>query len=165
MHVLNEDRISQIDELAIRSELKQLFAGTLQIGPFQEYLEQPSNFYSQGWPDKPGNWTTFSERKLLPLWQHSEKLYALDLNSNPHECISWYAECPNEYETIRSIDNAIFEMIVLHVWEYGGDRQEANEAIVFAELVGLPNIDGLRTLLSNYAECTEVMIQGYRSSL
>jgi hypothetical protein len=79
--------------------------------------------------------------------------------------VTFNIECPGEYELLDSIDQAIFKMIELHTWEFGGEEQEINEAIEFAEKVKLPNVSGLTNLFAQYMECTEEMIAEFRQSL
>ncbi len=165
MHISQEQRSEYIDPLAIRDELKQLLNGKLELGPFQDYFSEPTYFYSQGYPDNPGNWPTFTNRTLLPLWQWDDTIYALDVSGDLAEVVSWDIECPEEYQIAPSLDAAIFDMIDLHVWEYGGDEQEAAEAMQFAKHIALPNITQLAALLANVEETSEETIAEYRSSL
>lgn len=165
MHISQEQRSEYIDPLAIRDELKQLLNGKLELGPFHDYFSEPTYFYSQGYPDNPGNWPTFTNRTLLPLWQCDDTIYAFDVSCDSGEVISWYIECPDEYRIAPSLDAALFDMIDLHVWEYGGGEQEAAEAMQFAEQVALPNIVQLAALLADVEETSEEAIAKYRSSL
>lgn len=165
MHIERPQRADRINGLAIRDELKRLFTAQLEIGPFAEYFAEPSLFYSQGAPDSPGNWAALSDRTLLPLWEHHDKIYAVDLSARPTAVISWWTECPEESTVASSFDAAVFDMIELHVWEYGGGEEEAGEAVQFAEEILLPNIEQLRTLLADVESCTEEMIIDYRSRL
>ena len=165
MHVPEQLRAECVDRLAIRDELKRLLNGTLEAGTFRDYFSEPSYFDAQGYPATPGNWLTFANRKLLPLWQHDDKIYAIDVASDPTEVISWYIEHPDEYEIAPSIDAAIFDMIELHVREYGGGEQEAAEAMQFAKQIALPNVANLATLLGDVERSSEEMIAEFRNSL
>ncbi len=134
-----------------------------ELGAFSRYFELPQYFYSKGYPENPGDWPELGNRELLPLWEFSEEIYALDLLSN--KLVFFKIECPSDYESLDSIDQAIFKMIELHTWELGGEEKEINEAIEFAKRVKLPNISGLTELFAKYVECTEKMITGFRQSL
>lgn len=163
MHIECHQRFEFINGLKIRNELKQLLTGRLQLGPFADYFTEPSNFYLQGYPDQPGNWPAFAELMLLPLWQHQEEIYAADVGTE--RVVAWYIECPEEYRVVASLDTAVFDMIELHVWEYGGGEKEANEAIHFAEQIALSNVDQLRRLLADFENCSDERIAEYRSGL
>ncbi len=165
-HTRYQERVERINGLAVRQEVKQLLTGLLEVGPFQEYFAEPSYFYAQGYPHSPGSWPTFGDRKLLPLWQHCEKLYALDVGTDHPELLSWYIESPEEFTVIPSVDTALFDMIVLHVWEFGGEEQEALEAMHFARQIRLPNLERLRDVLQCAPdEYPSEMIDEYRHSL
>lgn len=163
MHIANQHRFEHINALPLREELKLLLTCKLQLGPFDEYFSQPTYFYSEGYPENPGNWPTFAGRTLLPLWQHYDRIFALDTNTNPAQVISWYIECPDEYRMIQSLDHAIFEMIELHVWEYGVGEAEAEEAVDFAQQIAMPNAKQLQMLMADPENCTEEMISEYKS--
>lgn len=165
MHIPKQQRAEYIDRLDIRDEVKRLLNGTLEIGPFQGYFSEPSYFYSQGHPDNPGHWPTFTKRTLLPLWQRDDKIYAFDVACDPAEVISWSIECPDEFQIAPSLDAAIFDMIDLHVWEYGGGKHEAAEAMQFAKQIALPNLENLATLLADVELSSAEMIAEHRSSL
>jgi hypothetical protein len=165
MHIDETSRNNRILDLPIRPQLKQLISGQLDVGPFREYFQQPSKFYAQGWPDNPANWPTFSGRQLLPLWEHYQMIFALDLSKQPHDCLQFYAESPGEYAVHSSVDEGVFEMIRRYVWEYGGDEEEAADAMEFAKQLDFPNLDELSTLLSEPSRTTDEMIDGFRRSL
>lgn len=165
MHIAEDCREREILKLPIRRQLQQLLLGELDVGPFREYFRRPSYFYAQGWPNAPANWPTFSDRQLLPLWEHGPKIVALDLAAKPQHCLWFYAESPDEYTNVASLDAAVFAMIELHVWEYGGDETEAAEAADFARLIDLPNRGCLAVLLSDPLNTTDESIQRYRESL
>lgn len=165
MHIQNAERIERIHGLPLRPEIRQMLTGQLQLGPFQEYFGEPSHFYAQGYPDRPGSWPIFADRQLLPLWQHHEKIYAMDLSVHPPELISWYIDCPDDFTTIPSVDAAVFDMIELHVWDYGCEEQQAVEAIHFAKQIALPHTERLCDLLQNCERCSAESIAEYRQSL
>jgi hypothetical protein len=164
MSISENNRESEIMSLGLRPELVSLLLNKLDCGSFSKYFEKPEYFYSKGSPENSGYWPERGKRNLLPLWEHSEKVYALDTAKNT-EGISFYIECPEEFDTFSSIDQAIFQMIELHVWEYGGSEKEIIEALDFAHKIALPNISGLKQLFSNYMVCTEEMITDYRRTL
>lgn len=163
MHVSEQNRCNKIEKLPIREELKQLFLGKLELGPFEESFYQPDKFYSQGWPDSPGNWDMFPRRKLLPLWEHYERIYAYDLNSQ--ELILFYVECPEEFKIKGSLDSAIFDMIDLHVWEYGGGEEGAKEALAFAKAISFPKLSELECLLTHWENTTRDQIQNFHKAI
>ncbi len=163
MSVPENKREEMIRGLSVRPEIIDLLLKDKDFGSFARYFEAPEYFYSRGYPEKSGDWPELGSRDLLPLWEFSEEIYALDLTSN--ELIIFNIECPREFDVFSSIDQAIFKMIELHTWELGGEGQEVGEAIQFAEKVKLPNISGLTNLFSNYMECTEDMITEFRHSL
>lgn len=163
MSVPANKREEEIKGLSLRPEVTELLLKSLEFGAFSRYFELPQSFCSKGYPESPGDWPELGSRELLPLWEFSEKIYTLDLLSK--KLFSFYIEEPSDYESFDSIDQAIFRMIELHTWEFGGEEQEIKEAIEFAERVKLPNITGLTKLFAQYMECTEEMIAKYRSSL
>ncbi|WP_445357322.1 hypothetical protein ACJJIC_15070 [Microbulbifer sp. ANSA002] len=156
MSVSESKREETIKGLSLRPELVDLFLEKDDLGAFSRYFEKPEYFYSVSWPQ-------FKERELLPLWEFSEEIYALDLIEN--KLISFNIESPEEYEIFDSIDQGLFNMIELHTWEFGGEDQEISEAIEFAKRVKLPNIQGLLDLFANYMACTEEMISEYKNAL
>lgn len=79
--------------------------------------------------------------------------------------MSFCIECPEEYELVDSIDQAILGIIELHTWGFSGSEQEIIDAIEFAERVKLPNISGLRNLFAKSMECTKEMITEFRQLL
>lgn len=165
LHITEDNRRASVSALDIRPVLKKLFLGELDIGPFSQYFSKPEYFYSQGWPDQPAHWPSFDERQLLPLWEHNMRIQVIDLSCQPNQNFWFYADCPNEYQESRSIDEAIFDMIYLHVWDYGGGPQEAVEALKFAEQIELPSVETLGEMLRDHASCPEESINKYRNSL
>ncbi len=157
-----DDFISSLDE---RNEIKDLLLGNLELGPFDEYFKYPDEFYSQGWPKKPADWPEFKNRVLVPLWQHEERVFVLDTAKGTKPILSFFAECADEYEQHSCIDEAIFEMIELHVWEYGGSQAEAAEAKELAEKLSLPNIEELNNILENHEDCSEDDFQKFKRNL
>lgn len=165
MSVLEKDREAVIKKLGLRPELTDLLLYNLDCGAFSSYFVKPEYFYANGSPDSPGFWPELGDRNLLPLWEHFEKIYAIDIKNNRNEGVSFYIESPEKYETFRNIDKAIFKMIELHVWEYGGTEKEIEESIQFAKKVSLPNLHGLKNLFENFMECTDDMIKRYSDTL
>lgn len=163
MSVPANKREETIKSLSLRPEVTELLLNNAEFGALSRYFELPQYFYSKGYPESPGDWQELGNRELLPLWEFSEEIYALDLFSG--KLLSFDIECPNEYESFDSIDQAIFKMIELHTWEFGGGEEEINEAIQFAERVKLPNISELVKLFAQYMDCTEEMIAKFRYSL
>ena len=165
MHVPFDKREERILDLPIRDELKKLFVGSLDPGPLRSYFLQPSYFYAQGPPETPGDWPTLRDRILLPLWEHQSSIFALDTRSPAGECLSWTLEYSAESLRPASIDAFVFDMIYLHVWEYGGDDREAGEALAFAKSVELPRLAALEKLLENHRTCADYEISLYRGSI
>jgi hypothetical protein len=165
MSISEIDREEEINALGLPPVLNDLLLFKIDCGAFSQYFEKPHYFYSKGYPDNPGYWPELGERKLLPLWERGGEIYALDIISSNIEGISFYAECPEEFEKFQSIYEAIFKIIELHTWEFGGEEKEIEEAITFAKLIGLPNIQGLENLFCNYLDCTEEMIGTYKQTL
>ncbi|WP_415898128.1 hypothetical protein [Neptuniibacter sp. QD57_21] len=163
MSVPEHKRKAAIKGLSLRPEVIKLLLKSEGFGELSRYFEQPDYFYARGYPEKPGYWPELKNRELLPLWEFSEEIYALDLLSD--KLVFFNIECPSEYELLNSIDQAIFKMIELHTWEFGGEETEISEAIDFAEKVKLPNISGLTSLFARYLECTEDMISEFRQSI
>jgi hypothetical protein len=163
MSIPANKREEMIQGLPVRSEVIDLLLKSKSFGALGRYFEAPEYFYSIGYPENPGDWPELGNRDLLPLWEFSEEVYALDLLSN--ELVIFDIECPDEYEVLGSIDQAIFRMIELHTWEFGGGEQEVNEAVNFAKEIKFPNLSGLSSLFSKYMECTEDMIREFRQSL
>lgn len=163
MSVPANKREETIRGLSLRPQVTELLLKNADFGALSRYFELPQYFYSKGYPESPGDWPELGNRELLPLWEFSEEIYALDLISN--KLLTFNIEYPTEYESLDSIDQAIFKMIELHTWEFGGEEQEINEAIEFAERVKLPNISELTKLFAQYMECTEEMITEFRQSL
>ncbi|WP_036182390.1 hypothetical protein [Marinobacterium lacunae] len=163
MSVPANKREEAIRGLFLRPEVTELLLKHAEFGALSRYFELPHYFYSKGSPEGPGEWPELVDRELLPLWEFSGEIYAVDLLSN--KLLAFNIEYPTEYELLDSIDQAIFKMIELHTWEFGGEEQEIEEAIEFAERVKLPNISGLTKLFAQYMECTEEMITEYRQTL
>ncbi len=163
MVIPENKREESIKASTLRSELVDLLLKKRDFGRFSHYFEKPTYFYSRAYPDEPGAWLELGNKELIPLWEYSEEVFALDLLSN--KVISFYIECPDEYEVLNSIDHAIFGVIEHHTWETGGSDQEVRESIEFANKIGLPNMPGLEKLFSNYMQCTEEMIAEYRETL
>ncbi len=165
LHITEDNRPASVSELDIRPVLKRLFLGELDTGPFSQYFSKPEYFYSQCWPDQPAHWPSFDGRQLLPLWEHNMRIQVVDLLCQPNQNLWFYADCPDEYQESRSLDEAIFDMIYLHVWEYGGGPQEAAEALGFAEQIELPSVETLAEMLGDHTSCQEESINKYRTSL
>ena len=94
MHVQRHHRAERINELSIRRELKLLFTGQLEIGPFADYFAEPSFFYAQGYPDHPGQWGEFAGRLLdaagVPLSEGAD-----DFDPSSWEVEETTARCPD----------------------------------------------------------------------
>jgi hypothetical protein len=165
MHILAKEREERIRRLVLREGIRDLLLGRLDLGPFADYFQAPEKFYAQGWPGNPADWPPLNERILLPLWEHWDLIYVLDLGSVPHPALRFHVESADTYERVGSIDAGIFDMIELHVWEYGGGSQEVLEAAAFADLVDLPAREGLTVLLDDHLGCTDSEIDAYRESL
>lgn len=161
MYVELDDACDALDLLALRSEVESLLLGGLDLGKFIDYFEEPDGFYDQD--DWDGHW---DERNVLPLWQHQGSIYACDLAKDPKQYISFYLEFPDEIEEYgTSLDVMLFHMIYLHVWEYGGEEQEAAEALEFAEKLKMPYLDELRSLLNRWDTCPQEEIEAYKARL
>ena len=156
-------RETYLKNLNLRPQVLELLLGNFDCGAFSDYFQAPEYFYSHGSPENPGLWPELGERKLVPLWEHSEFIYSIDTLND--EVISFHIENPNEIERYKSIDDAIFKMIELHVWEYGGTLDEINESIRFAKQIALPNLAGLKKLLVDHMACTEDMLNEFRATL
>ena len=164
-HTPRSKRHERIATLDVRPQVRQLLASELELGAFADYFREPDYFYAQGYPDKEGDWPMLDKFILLPLWEHGENVFALDLKQTQGEVISFYLECPESYDSYKNIDLALFAMIELHVWEYGGEEEEVHEALEFAELVCMPHMDRLRTMLLNYTTCTQSDLREYTDAL
>ncbi|MBE1163042.1 hypothetical protein [Dyella acidiphila] len=55
-------------------------------------------------------------------------------------------------------------MLYLHVWEYGGGPEEADQALKFAQQLGFPDVDRLRQLFFN-SSTTYEEVASYASEL
>jgi len=165
MHVQEQHRSDRISQLDLRPEVEALLGGVCPVSDFSGYFREPQYFYTQGWPDKTADWPELEEKELLPLWEHEDQIFALDFSCEPYEIISFYIECPSEYDVYRSVDSAIFHIIDLHVWEYGYAEDGVEPTKLFAEKLHLPNRHRLNSLLDNWATCTEEMLAEYQQTL
>ena len=165
MHVSESERRSVIGSLDIRPEVQNLLTQAADYGPFTAYFSAPDSFYAQGYPNNPGEWPELETFRLVPLWEQSGSIYCCDLNDPSCRCVVFDREFPEEHKILSSIDTAIFEMIELHIWEYGGSEKECTESLEFAQKVLLPSIEELSKLLVYHIDCTQESIDDFKSSL
>lgn len=165
MHVSENDRLTALSKLIVPPEIER-FLLDLNTSKELEYLfQKPYYFYSQGSPDNPGHWPALGNRQALPLWEHSEKVFAADLAKSPIEYIAFYIESPATVESLGySIYRPLFHMLSLHVWEYGGGKKEASEAVAFAKTLHFPHLDQIEKLL-NDPNATEQSVESLHSNL
>ncbi len=160
------NRVDGIQSLKLNTKINDFLITLNAPDEFKYLFKMPNNFYSQGSPESPGSWPNFENRKLLPLWEHFEQVFAVDTSDNKTEYLSFYLEAPDEptiYGT--SVFLPIFHMLELHVWEYGGESKEAKEAYEFAKSLGFPRLDVFQALLINHISCTDSQIDVYRDLL
>jgi hypothetical protein len=151
MHIPEDDRISEIEKLDLRQELKDLLTGETDAGDLQDCFSAPLYFYSQGYPENPGDWPEFGERRLLPLWEHDENIIALSVERKPHKVVSFYTEAPEEFEVLPNVDSAVYEMMKFH-WESDGTDEGVEQILAFAKSIAFPKIAELEELLQDWSE-------------
>jgi len=150
MHVLEAERGVEIQRLGLNAALTSFLLTLTAQGSLQEQFQAPWHFYSQGYPANPGHWPQIPDRRLLPLWEHEELVYAADLARRQIEYVSFYIEAPEDVRVLGTSPLcAIFDALARHVWEYGGDLNEASEALALARELKFPEISVLESLLLN----------------
>ncbi|RGP52502.1 hypothetical protein [Pseudomonas abyssi] len=159
------ERTTGIRKLELPEKVK-AFLVTLECPDGMRYLfQEPYYFYSRGAPEDPGHWPELAGRALLPLWEHSERVFAADVGASPTEYISFPLENPNEYDSYGvSVMKAIFHMLELHVWEYGGGEQEVLESEILAGRLEFPNLSELGNMLAE-PMCSQERIDRYIEQL
>ncbi|WP_426336155.1 hypothetical protein ACN9MY_22055 [Pseudoduganella sp. R-31] len=163
MSVSESRRIEAIHHLNLPLTVKDFLGALDAPAGMRDLFNCPYYFYSQGAPDYPGNWEDLAHRTLLPLWEHGELVFAVDIALNEPEYISFYLERPSEVTSYgSSIYRALFEMINLHVWEYGGEETEVLEAKHFAARLEFPNLAHLLEMISN-VDTSQEEIDAYLS--
>src|SRR5690554_5412 len=111
MKFAERDRIGHIERLNLPPNLKAFLIDLDCPNGMQRLFQTPYYFYSQGAPDNPGNWPTFSDRNLAPLWEHGELIVAVDIGVSSPEYLSFYLEFPDDYKSYgNSIYKALFHM-------------------------------------------------------
>ncbi len=158
MNLQRDSRETIVKSMPWRSEVVELLLNPTAECGLTRSFEKPNYFYSTDWPE-------LDEKTLVPLWEHFEAVYCVDIKSNPIEFIAFFIEFPAEYDSFKTIDQMLFHMIELYVWEYGGEEQEAKEALEFAKRLRMPNIEQLALLLNDHLNCDEDMINSYKNSI
>lgn len=124
-------------------------------------FKAPYKFYSPGSPDNPGQWDEFAARKMLPLWEHYDLIFAVDVSGTLPEYLSFYVDGPGDCESYgASIYRILFRPLYLHVWEFGGEEKEVREAQFLAEQLGFPQLAELKAILGD-RECSKARIDAY----
>lgn len=159
LHVPRSERIAELKRLGYRKEVVAALSKPQKLGPFSGYFRKPETFYSALWP------ASFNDRRLLPLWECEGETVAVDLSKPGLEHLSFFHEYPEELTVYPSIDAILFEIIHRHVWEYGGNSAESNEALEFARAIAFPCINSLSELLGRFEDCTDEEIKLFRAKL
>ncbi|MCY0914543.1 hypothetical protein [Massilia antarctica] len=132
MHIAERDRNESIAQLGVDVRVAFFLDCLKAPGSMATQFNTSWYFYSQGTTDNP-EWPGLEDRRLLPLWEHFECVFAADLIKSPIEYVAFYIESP---EHVRILGNTIYapilEMIRLHTWEYGGELKEIKDAILLA---------------------------------
>lgn len=166
MHVPENQRITEIEKLEIDQKARDFLISLKVPDGLERLFESPFYFYTTRTDTDPASWKGLEIMRLLPLWEHSEQIFAVDLSVAPPEYISFYLELPQEpFLFGKSIYAAIFHMIYQYIWEYGGEVEEAKIAYKFAESVGMPRLKVLHEILDNFMEVPDEDIELYRRSL
>jgi hypothetical protein len=165
MSMLQINRTTEIKKLALPEKVT-AFLVTLECPDGMRYLfQEPCYFYSRGAPESPAHWPEFAGRRLVPLWEHSERVFAADVGGSAPEYISFTLESPREYDSYgASVLKAIFHMLELHVWEYGGGEQEAVESERLATKLEFPNLHELQSMLAEPI-CSQERVDHYLKQL
>jgi hypothetical protein len=165
MNVSEGNRLESLHKLNLPHSVYDFLCKLDAPGSMRTQFKAPWYFYSQGAPEYPGTWEELSSKTLLPLWEHSELVFAVDIALNEPEYISFYLECPGEFTSYgKSIYSALFHMINLHVWEYGGEESEVLEAQRFAVRLEFPNVERLNELISS-PDTSQEQIDAYVSNI
>lgn len=165
MSVPEIDRKLALNSLPVSEDVRAFLELLACPDGMKDLFQKPYYFYSQGYPHNPGEWKEFFHRNLLPLWEHRECVFAVDVSLHPPEYLSFYLESPAEYESYgTSIYRLLFRMLELHVWEYGGGRQAVIEAQEFANALGFPKYSELATIFDD-STCSQARIDQYLRQL
>ncbi|MBI1891269.1 MAG: hypothetical protein HYS18_11515 [Burkholderiales bacterium] len=165
MQILQADRQQAISRLRASDEIVEFLYALDAPGRLADLFREPYYFYTQGYPENPGDWEAFRGRTLLPLWENGEQVFAADLTDGEPIYLAFYLEDSEHPEYFgNSVLIPLFHMLLLHVWEYGGEEQEIAEAMALAERLKLPRLELLRELLSD-SKSTEDDAKRYRSVL
>lgn len=112
MNIQPHIRLEKLRELGLPGGLFDSLFGPNVVKGIRRYLGEPDYFYAQGYPDKPGNFPELGDKCLLPLWECSDCIYAVDLNCGKPEYIRFHLECSKEYEVLGgSIYSALLAVI------------------------------------------------------
>lgn len=165
MHISEANRQSEIQALPIPCGVRDFLSDLDAPEGMKSLFEAPYYFYSQGYPGSPCDWPQFEARKLLPLWEHRDEIFAVDVQSDPPEFLAFYLEAPGEYQSFgRSVFAMLFHMLQLHVWEYGGGTKALGEARDLAERLIFPDARELVEVLSDI-DCSDIRIDEYMAKL
>lgn len=150
MHIAESARSLAIRELGLPEYLVN-FLVELQCADDLKYLFNfPYCFYARGPVDESPYWPELRTMELLPLWEHFESVCALDLGCKPPRYLRFFVESPEDFVVFGySVHSALFHMLMLHVWDYGGGKKEAADALNLAEQLHFPDISRLSTMLQN----------------
>jgi len=159
------NRTTEIEKLSLPEKVKAFLVALGCPEGMRDLFQEPCYFYSRGAPASPAHWPELAGRSLVPLWEHSERVFAIDVDASPPEYISFTLENPREYDSYgASVFRAIFHMLELHVWEYGGSEREAAESEALAMMLEFPNLSELRSMLAD-PMCSQQRIDRYLEQL
>jgi hypothetical protein len=159
MHISERHRSEAIAQLGVDVRVASFLDCLNAPGSMETQFKRPWYFYSQGSADNP-EWSGLEDRRLLPLWEHFECVYAADLSKAPIEYIAFYIESPEQVQILgNSIYAPILEMIRRHTWEYGGELKEIDETILLAKNLGFPDTERLEMVLKSSTTTEEDLNQ------
>jgi len=144
MNIPEHERIEHLKRLGLPNNLFIDLFGEQQPVKLRGYLGEPSCFYSQGWPDRPGYFPELVDKHLLPLWECATCVFAVDISNDKTEYIRFYVDCPSEYEVIgNSIYAALLAVIEI---EFDGGALE-EELMSLIQLLKMPEPENLYRML------------------
>ena len=140
MIVPKEERDTVLQSLNYRPKLEKFLIELSPPEEFKDFFQTP--YYIFHYDDC----EELKDRKLLPLFEHVERVYAFDLVQN--EYISFDLESPDSLTIYKNIYSVFLYLFSLHAWEYGGEEQEAREVIEFSDSIDFPYWETLRDIMN-----------------
>jgi hypothetical protein len=149
MNIQDRDRIEEIRKLDLPNNLFDEIFGESASEKIKGYLSEPSAFYTQGWPDNSGYFPELNDKALLPLWECSTSIYAVDISDGKREFIQFYVEFPDEYEVIG---NSIYLALLAVIDSEFDAGAIDHELVSLISLFQMPKPNELYNLLTSGEE-------------